>query len=540
MAYRALGFQRGKVDAGNLPQLPSPKSAAGGSVGDDDGSGGNAGSPNRFTDLVKPFNKKQGGRRGAEQETSFTGNAALDMASKVGFLKGGADAGDTTSRGRAVGGKDAGGPAKRRPSTNSFFKQNAGLNDSVGNSLSTPRDSLSGSDREAKGPSPGSTLNRPSAMSNRQWTEPGERRDSSPFRSPGPGTPTMSKARNWTDPSAHTGRALLEEQLASKLVLGAERPVLRAPGGASGRSGGLVTDVGGTPSRTGTLKKPKTPNPDTSDDEGRPTASRTRTLKADRQMLSARSPDATPAVGSPAMNRVLRTSSPDSSYKSLPGGNSSTKTLTLDDEAPNSPALTGKPRPETRELRDRKKALKKTARKKSRDLLNEIEPTPRGDRGVPLPLDTHFNFKGSSIDTALASPLSPLSPMSPISPISISPNTSDSSSTHRADTTIESDLRTLRPKAPEDVTTDEAVRQQTAGAHTGGRPIERAVSVHQRGPFKYELSDFLLQKTLGQGAFAKVYLVKRNIDGKLFALKSMRKDRVVNMKQVRECSFILN
>ncbi|KAJ3013974.1 camp-dependent protein kinase catalytic subunit [Thoreauomyces humboldtii] len=66
-----------------------------------------------------------------------------------------------------------------------------------------------------------------------------------------------------------------------------------------------------------------------------------------------------------------------------------------------------------------------------------------------------------------------------------------------------------------------------------GRPIERAVSVHQRGPFKYELGDFVLQKSLGQGAFAKVYLVKRNIDGKLFALKSMRKDNVVKMQQVQ-------
>ncbi|KAI8590918.1 YKL166Cp-like protein, partial [Geranomyces variabilis] len=50
---------------------------------------------------------------------------------------------------------------------------------------------------------------------------------------------------------------------------------------------------------------------------------------------------------------------------------------------------------------------------------------------------------------------------------------------------------------------------------------------------KYELGDFVLQKSLGQGAFAKVYLVKRNVDGKLFALKSMRKDNVVKMQQVQ-------
>ncbi|KAJ3188434.1 camp-dependent protein kinase catalytic subunit [Gaertneriomyces sp. JEL0708] len=84
------------------------------------------------------------------------------------------------------------------------------------------------------------------------------------------------------------------------------------------------------------------------------------------------------------------------------------------------------------------------------------------------------------------------------------------------------------------ISIDDAVRAQTFAVRptSGGRPIQRAVSVHQRGPFKYELKDFALQKTLGQGAFAKVYLVKRTVDGRLFALKSMRKDHVIQMKQV--------
>ncbi|TPX61983.1 hypothetical protein SpCBS45565_g07122 [Spizellomyces sp. 'palustris'] len=90
------------------------------------------------------------------------------------------------------------------------------------------------------------------------------------------------------------------------------------------------------------------------------------------------------------------------------------------------------------------------------------------------------------------------------------------------------------PKTEEGITIDEAVRLQTARPSTGiSRPIERAVSVHQRGPFKHELKDFVLQKGLGQGAFAKVYLVKRHMDGRLFALKSMRKDRVIQMRQVQ-------
>ncbi|KAI9095574.1 kinase-like domain-containing protein [Phlyctochytrium arcticum] len=85
-----------------------------------------------------------------------------------------------------------------------------------------------------------------------------------------------------------------------------------------------------------------------------------------------------------------------------------------------------------------------------------------------------------------------------------------------------------------DKSIDEAVEAQTQSQRpSSGRVIERAISVHQRGPFKHELKDFVLQRPLGQGAFAKVYLVKRNVDGRLFALKSMRKDRVVQMQQVR-------
>ncbi|KAJ3160256.1 camp-dependent protein kinase catalytic subunit [Geranomyces variabilis] len=91
-------------------------------------------------------------------------------------------------------------------------------------------------------------------------------------------------------------------------------------------------------------------------------------------------------------------------------------------------------------------------------------------------------------------------------------------------------------KADTSASIDQVIRTQLAPPEQReavGHPIERAVSVHQRGPFKYELGDFALQKALGQGAFAKVYLVKRNIDGRLFALKSMRKDNVVKMQQVQ-------
>lgn len=47
------------------------------------------------------------------------------------------------------------------------------------------------------------------------------------------------------------------------------------------------------------------------------------------------------------------------------------------------------------------------------------------------------------------------------------------------------------------------------------------------------INDFSIYKMLGKGAFSKVYLAKRKADGKVFALKSMRKDLIVKLKQVQ-------
>lgn len=46
------------------------------------------------------------------------------------------------------------------------------------------------------------------------------------------------------------------------------------------------------------------------------------------------------------------------------------------------------------------------------------------------------------------------------------------------------------------------------------------------------ITDFSIYKILGKGAFSKVYLCKRKADGKIFALKSMRKDLIIKLKQV--------
>ena len=49
------------------------------------------------------------------------------------------------------------------------------------------------------------------------------------------------------------------------------------------------------------------------------------------------------------------------------------------------------------------------------------------------------------------------------------------------------------------------------------------------------LEDFKLVKLVGKGGFAKVYQARRNVDGKIFALKVMRKDVLKKLRQV--CSY---
>ncbi|KAJ3157321.1 camp-dependent protein kinase catalytic subunit [Geranomyces variabilis] len=142
-----------------------------------------------------------------------------------------------------------------------------------------------------------------------------------------------------------------------------------------------------------------------------------------------------------------------------------------------------------------------------------VAPAVNGPGAVPPPRKA-FPDRDSP-PTSAAAPVNPFPATSRALPHS---HESDSAGATELDQVIRTQLAAPAPRG---------------GAPSAARRIERAVSVHQRGPFKYELGDFVLQKSLGQGAFAKVYLVKRNVDGKLFALKSMRKDNVVKMQQVQ-------
>ena len=46
------------------------------------------------------------------------------------------------------------------------------------------------------------------------------------------------------------------------------------------------------------------------------------------------------------------------------------------------------------------------------------------------------------------------------------------------------------------------------------------------------LGDFLLMKVIGRGSFGKVYLVQKNDDKSVYAMKCLRKDKILDYDQV--------
>ena len=49
---------------------------------------------------------------------------------------------------------------------------------------------------------------------------------------------------------------------------------------------------------------------------------------------------------------------------------------------------------------------------------------------------------------------------------------------------------------------------------------------------KTTVGEYTVKKLVGRGGFAKVYKVRRKVDGQIFAMKVMRKEHVRKMKQV--------
>ena len=48
------------------------------------------------------------------------------------------------------------------------------------------------------------------------------------------------------------------------------------------------------------------------------------------------------------------------------------------------------------------------------------------------------------------------------------------------------------------------------------------------GAKKSELKDFAIKSVIGRGSFGKVFLVQHNADGKVYAMKSLRKDVIID------------
>ena len=46
------------------------------------------------------------------------------------------------------------------------------------------------------------------------------------------------------------------------------------------------------------------------------------------------------------------------------------------------------------------------------------------------------------------------------------------------------------------------------------------------------LQDFVIQSVIGRGSFGKVFLVQHKSDGKVYAMKSLRKDVILDYDQV--------
>lgn len=49
---------------------------------------------------------------------------------------------------------------------------------------------------------------------------------------------------------------------------------------------------------------------------------------------------------------------------------------------------------------------------------------------------------------------------------------------------------------------------------------------------KYSLEDFALRRTLGTGSFGRVHLVQSNHNQRYYAMKVLKKEQVVKMKQI--------
>lgn len=67
------------------------------------------------------------------------------------------------------------------------------------------------------------------------------------------------------------------------------------------------------------------------------------------------------------------------------------------------------------------------------------------------------------------------------------------------------------------------------GYETGGSFREPSQTLYaKKGDTKVELSNFTIKKVIGRGSFGKVFLVEKKDSKEVFAMKSLRKDVIMD------------
>jgi serum/glucocorticoid-regulated kinase 2 len=59
-----------------------------------------------------------------------------------------------------------------------------------------------------------------------------------------------------------------------------------------------------------------------------------------------------------------------------------------------------------------------------------------------------------------------------------------------------------------------------------------SIFIKNKGEKKADLSDFVIKSVIGKGSFGKVFLVQKKQDGRVFAMKSLRKDVIIDYDQI--------
>lgn len=69
------------------------------------------------------------------------------------------------------------------------------------------------------------------------------------------------------------------------------------------------------------------------------------------------------------------------------------------------------------------------------------------------------------------------------------------------------------------------------GYSSSGGALSKMVPDSNHSSNDINIDNFTIIKVIGRGSFGKVYLVKKNDDGKLFAMKTLKKDQIIRKNQ---------